>query len=83
MLKNCPKVAIYARFELKMGLGLKFPEKLTPVQLHSSHGDPFRDQKSFFLNQGVNKGSNFPGPTPKTKVAPNPIFPKNMFGVFV
>ena len=46
-VKNCPKVAIYARFVLKMGLGLKFPEKLGAVQLHSSHGDPFRDQTRF------------------------------------
>ena len=30
--------------------------------------------KKVFKNQGVNQGSNFPGPTPKTKVAPQPIF---------
>ena len=38
--------------------------------------------KKVFENQGVNHWSNFSGPTPKTKVAPNPIFPKNMFGHF-
>ena len=50
--KNSPKVAIYARFVLKMGLGLKFPEKLAPLQIHSSHGDPFRNQKRFLKSGG-------------------------------
>ena len=67
-VKNTSKVASYGRFDLKMGTGLKFPAKPTPLELHSSHGDPFRDQTRF-QKRGVNQGSNFPGPTPKTKVA--------------
>ena len=35
--------------------------------------------KKVFENQGVNHWSNFSGPTPKTKVAPNPIFLENIF----
>ena len=38
--------------------------------------------KKVFKNQGVNQGSNFPGPTPKTKVAPNPIFREIVFDIF-
>ena len=45
--KNTSKVASYGRFDLKIGTGLKFPAKSTPLELHSSHGDPFRDQKRF------------------------------------
>ena len=45
--KNMPKVASYGRFDLKIGTGLKFPANSTPVQPHSSHSDPFRDQKRF------------------------------------
>ena len=46
-VENNAKVASYGRFDLIFGTGLKFPAKPTPVELHSSHGDPFRDQKSF------------------------------------
>ena len=38
--------------------------------------------KNMFKNEGVNQGSNFPGPTPKTKVAPNPIFRENILLTF-
>ena len=45
--KHIAKVGSYGRFDLKIGIGLKFPAKSTPLELHSSHGDPFRDQKRF------------------------------------
>ena len=38
--------------------------------------------KKVFENHGVNHWSNFPGPTPKTKVAPNPIFPEKYLLTF-
>ena len=45
--KNIAKVGSYGRFDIKIGIGLKFPAKFTPLELHSSHCDPFRDQKRF------------------------------------
>ena len=76
MLKNSSKVGSYSRFDLKFGILVKYAETVWKLS-KSSYGDPFRDQK-VFKNEGVNQGSNFPGPTPKTKVAPNPIFQENI-----
>ena len=45
--KSIAKVGSYGRFDLKIGIGLEFPAKSTSVELHSSHGDPFRGQKRF------------------------------------
>ena len=45
--QNIAKVGSYGRFDLKIGIGLNFPAKFTPLELDCSHGDPFRDQKRF------------------------------------
>ena len=47
MSKNSPKVASYATFDLKFGIGLKNDAEIIRNYFRSSHGDPFRDQKSF------------------------------------
>ncbi len=44
---NIAKISSYGRFALKIGTGLKFPAKSSPLELHSSHGDSFRDQTRF------------------------------------
>ena len=39
--ENASKVGSYSRFDLKVGTGLKFPAKPTPVELHSSHSSTY------------------------------------------
>ena len=81
MSKNNPKVASHDFFDLIFGISVKNDGDPSRKIFKSSYGDPFRDKK-VFENHGVNHWSNFPGPTPKTKVAPNPIFPKKIFLTF-
>ena len=52
MSKNSPKVASYARFDLKIGIGFKKDAEIIRNYFRSSHGDPFRDQKSFKKSGG-------------------------------
>ena len=52
MFKNSPKVASYVNFDLKFGIGLKNGAEIIRNDFRSSHGDPFRDQKSFEKSGG-------------------------------
>ena len=50
--KNNPKVDSYVNFDLIFGIGLKNGAEITRNYFRSSHGDPFRDQKSFQKSGG-------------------------------
>ena len=50
--KNSPKVASHVTFDLKFGISVKNDGDPFRNYFRSSHGDPFRDQKSFQKSGG-------------------------------
>ena len=82
MFKNSSKVAIYARFDFKIGISMAdLLEQKSGIAPKAPMATSF-GAKKVFKNEGVNQGSNFPGPALKPKLPATQFVRKNVLALF-